>query len=163
MRFEYILLLILSVFPLIYKLWYWQHIFKLQSNNIWSFIKFLVTKEGRESVFHFWTSLELPIFVLSFGPIFNPPFEYFFYSIFFYFLVFYNIFVLWKIFRKKIFLPEKNIILLITLTLIWLLFSLPIFFQLSIYLYITSILLFIPLWVSISIIFNKHILSHIHT
>jgi hypothetical protein len=150
MRFEYILLVILSVFPLIYKLWYWQSIFQQQWNSILHFSKFFLTKEGRESVFHFWTALELPIFILSFVPLFNHPFEYLFYSMFFYFLVIYNVFVLWKIFRKKINLPVKNLFLCLVLSFVWIFFILLLVYPLSIYAYIASTLLFIPILLIIS-------------
>lgn len=163
MRFEYILLLILSVFPLIYKLWYWQHIFKLHSYNMRDFLNFLPTKQGRESMFHFWTSLEFPIFILAFVPLIDKPFEYFFYSIFFYFLVLYNIFVLGKILRKKIYLPEKNALSYIIFSIIIFLFSLPILFPLSIYLYISSVLLWIPvLWI-MALLIIKYVLPWLQT
>jgi len=150
MRFEYILLLILSIFPLIYKLWYWQRVFLEYENNIRQFIYFLTSKQGRKQCSHFWTLLEIPIFLLAIVPIFNAPFEYFYYSILFYFLIIYNIFVLWKICRKKIYLPIKNIFLIQILSVIWVIFIIPVFFPVSIYLYITSILLCIPLYIIVT-------------
>ena len=150
MRFEYILLLILSVFPLIYKLWYWQTVFDEYSNSIRNFSSYFITKQGRENCSHFWTLLELPIFFFAFLPLFYTPFEYLYYSIFFYFLVIYNIFVLGKILRKKIYLPQRNIFLCITFLIIWAFFIVPIIFPLSIYIYISSVLLLIPLILVIS-------------
>ncbi len=155
MRFEYILLLMLTVFPLIYKLGYWQAVFTEKDSNIRDFISYIMSKQGRESLFHFWTLLEFPIFIVCLVPFFDPNFEYLFYPMFFYFLVFYNVFVLGKIFRKKIHLPNASWISYLTIFLVLLEYISPTLYPISIYVTIMSTLLFIPLY----IIFSSFILT----
>jgi len=102
MRFEYVFLIWLSILPIIYKLAYWQISMKETDYKIFS------TKQGRERLFHFWFFLELPFFLLAFVPFIQDAFEILLYGLFFYFLILYNIFVVWKIVRKKINFPVIN-------------------------------------------------------
>lgn len=150
MRFEYILLLMLTVFPLIYKLGYWQAVLAEKNSNIREFFSYIISKQGRESLFHFWTLLEFPILVVCFIPFFDPNFEYLFYPMFFYFLVFYNVFVLGKIFRKKIHLPNTSRLSYLTIFLVLLEYISPILYPISIYVTIMATLLFIPLYIMFS-------------
>lgn len=150
MRFEYILLLMLTVFPLIYKLGYWQAVFVEKNSNIRDLISYIISKQGRESLFHFWTLLEFPVFIICIVPFFDPNFEYLFYPMFFYFLVFYNVFVLGKMFRRKIFLPSFSKLSYFTIFLVLLEYISPIFYPMSIYVTIMSTLLFIPLYIMFS-------------
>lgn len=114
MRFEYILLICVFILPIIYKLWYWGSIFEQTDYSLSKFWKYIKSKQGSESLLHFWIFLEIPILCLSIVPLFNPPFEIFLYNIMLYFGLLYNIFVLGKIFRKKMNFPTINTILLIT-------------------------------------------------
>lgn len=117
MRFEYILLICVFILPIIYKLWYWQDIFEQNDYNLSKFWKYIRSKQGNESLLHFWIFLEIPILCLSIVPLFNPPFEIFLYNIMLYFGLLYNIFVLGKIFRKKMIFPRVNNIFIFTVLL----------------------------------------------
>jgi len=145
MRVEYIFLLILSLLPLIYKIWYWQQIFLEQKKWDIDFWKYLLRKQGRASYTHFWTMLEFLIMLAWILPIIDKNFEYLWYPMFFYFLIIYNIYVLWKILRKKIFLPQADIMFLCITLLSMILLSLSIVFSQSIYFLISMTLLFIPI------------------
>ena len=146
MRFEYILLIMLTVFPLIYKLGYWQAIFSQQNYSIRNFTGYLLSQQGRESLFHFWTLLEFPVFLVCFVPFFDPNFEYLFYPMFFYFLVFYNVFVLWKLFRKKMHVPKLDVLTIVVVFFVILEYIGPIIYPISIYITIMSTLLFVPVY-----------------
>lgn len=150
MRMEYIFLVILTILPLLYKIWYWQYIFYKHKNKVQTFRIYLLSKQGRESCFHFWTLVEFPILLAWILPLIDSNFEYLWYPMFFYFMLIYNIYVLWKLLRKKIYLPIKDIFLVQILWVIWVWFLIPIIFPVSIYLYITSVLLCIPFFIIIS-------------
>jgi len=122
MRFEYLFLLLLSILPLVYKLWYWDDILQ----GLWweksSFRGYIFSKKWRGELSHFWVSLELPIFLASFLHIFHPPFEIFMYNILFYILLLYNIFVIGKILRKNFSFPRLNVFIckvLLIQALLW--------------------------------------------
>jgi len=145
MRFEYILLLILSFLPIMYKIWYWEAIFRQQGFDIKKTFKYLKSKEGREYVFHFWLSLE--IFFASFSLFYFMPLEILLFNAFFYLLLLYNVFVLWKILRGNI---EHISLSFINIWVIWctlfnLLWSI-LYDSRLIYLSISSILIFTPLY-----------------
>lgn len=97
MQFEYILLLIISFFPLYYKFAYWGEIFS-REKSIQSYLRL---KTFREDYYHFMLYLEIPLFLASFSIFYNPLLEIFLFNMVFYFLLLYNIFVFWKIFRRK--------------------------------------------------------------
>jgi len=158
MRFEYVLLLLLSIFPLIYKLWYWQQVFVEQWKSISQFYSYLISKQAKNSYTHFWTILEIPVLLVCIIPILDPPFEYLFYSMFFYFLILYNIFIFWKIWRKKIHLPNKNIFSLILWLIISMTLMIPIIYPITIYLFISWALLSIPIY----IIVTQYIISQVY-
>lgn len=152
MRFEYILLICVFILPIIYKLWYWQSIFMSQNNDIKEFSSFIKSKQGNDSILHFWIFLEIPILCLSIVPLFNAPFEIFLYSIMFYFALLYNIFVIWKILRKKILYPKVNRILLLTVLVIlcdWILsFLIDVKY---LYVFLASLLLFMPIYLLVTL------------
>lgn len=158
MRFEYILLLILSMLPILYKLWYWDAVFRENNNSIQKTLHFLKTQEGREKLFHFWSILELPLFLLSFVVFIDEPFEILLFPAFFYLLLLYNVFVIGKILRKNLEYPS---ITLYTSFIVWcILLSMSISIYLNnnlVYTAISHLLLFIPLY----FIFVIHILQKI--
>lgn len=147
MRFEYILLLILSLLPLIYKLGYWETIFKECHYSLSELRVYLGTTEWKEKLFHFWTALEIPLFIVSFSVFISAPFEILLFNAFFYLLLLYNVFVVGKIFRKNIQYPHCSLLTLWVLLCILIdnilgLIISPLF----IYLSISSILLCMPLY-----------------
>lgn len=152
MRFEYVLLICAFVLPTIYKIWLWQNIFDSRSNEVRKIWKFLKSKQGSDALLHFWIFLELPLFALCIVPFFNPPFEIFLFSIMFYFALLYNIFVIWKILRKKILYPKVNRILLLTVLVIlcdWILsFLIDVKY---LYVFLASLLLFMPIYLLVTL------------
>lgn len=152
MRFEYILLFLLSILPIIYKLWYWEDVFRKNNFSLQWTLRFLKTKEGREYLFHFWTLLELPLFLISFLVLISSPFEILLFNAFFYLLILYNIFVVWKILRKSLIFPSKSLIIFSVLSLILIdtVFSILIN-PLLVYVSLSWIFIFIPLYFMICI------------
>lgn len=159
MRFEYILLIILFTLPVMYKLSLWASIFESQNYDFKKFYTYLKTRQGREQIFHFWILLELPIFIVSFIPFFSAPLEILLFSIMFYFAILYNIFVVWKILRKKIIIPKYHFILFLVFLLIfidgvfWILL-----YEKYVYTYVSWLLLFMPVYF-IAAIWTKNICS----
>lgn len=141
MQFEYILLLIISFFPLYYKFAYWGEIFS-REKNIQSYLRL---KTFREDYYHFMLYLEIPLFLASFSIFYNPLLEIFLFNMVFYFLLLYNIFVFWKILRRKFPKPKKQALFLpgVLLVLTWVLLS---FLHKWVYFFILGSLLFMPLY-----------------
>ncbi len=102
MRFEYILLLILSILPLLYKVCFWGVIFERSEYSVKQFMQSLRNKEQRRAYHHFWNVIELPLLLFSLSVFYFAPFEILVYNFCFYMLILYNIFVLGKIFRKRL-------------------------------------------------------------
>ncbi len=143
MRFEYIFLVILSTLPISYKIAYWQRAIKDIHGKVFT------SQQGREYVFHFWFFLELPFFAFSILPFISAPFEILLYGMFFYFLILYNIFVIWKILRRKMSFPLGDTFLWCISCIILLKSALVVFFPMSIYLVIWGILVCMPLYFSL--------------
>jgi len=156
MRFEYILLLILSVLPIVYKLWYWDSIFRKQNYSIKEFFQYIKTREWRDRLLHFWTILEIPIFLISFIIFINEPFEILLFNAFFYLLLLYNIFVIGKIVRKNIDYPRISILIFGVLgcTIFDLIVSMYMSY-IFIYTIISGVLLFMPVYFIASLFLLK--------
>ena len=105
MLIDYVLLLILTFLPIYYIYSFWLNILESEEYNLNLFKEVLKSKEWKNVIFNFWFLLEISILFLSSLLIINPPFEVIYYNMFFYFLILENIFVLWKIFRKKLLKP----------------------------------------------------------
>lgn len=157
MLFEYILLACVFILPTIYKLWYWQSILASEDNDVKKFCNYLKTKQGSESILHFWILLEIPIFILSIIPLFNAPFEFFLYNVMLYFGFLYNIFVIGKILRKKMISPKVNTILIFTICLL-ILDGVASFLlnEKYLYIYLSWALLFMPLYFVVVIFVHKY-------
>lgn len=160
MPLEYLLLIIVSYFPLLYKLVLWGNIFEVQEYSIKRFLNYISSKQWREEFKRFWIFLEIPLFILTLSIFVNPLFEVFIYNIVFYFFVLYNIFVLWKIFRWRFVFPKNKIILFMSwCLLIWdWLFSM-LLDQKYIYMFLLWALLFMPLYFIATIFIRKAFLK----
>jgi len=153
MRIEYILLLILSVLPVMYKIGYWEYIFRRNKFSIRDTITFLKTKQGREYLFHFWMSLEIPLFFASFSIFYFTPLEILLFNAFFYLLILYNVFVIGKIIRKNIEYPSFSFInagvtMCIFCSILWAVFL----DQRFLYLAVSGALLYMPCYFMIVIL-----------
>lgn len=101
---------------------------------------------------NFWLYIEVPLFIMSIGVFFDPLLQIIIFPIMYYFLIFFNIFVIGKIFRKK--MPKVKFSIYTRLpTFIYctIIISIYIFFFLNFhywhYIFITTIwlMLFVPL------------------
>lgn len=101
MRFEYFLLLLLSVLPLLYKVYFWGSVFEGEKYSVRNFFMSFTDAKKREKYHHFWNYIEIPLLLFSLSIFYYAPLEVFVFSFSFYTLGLYNIFMLGKIFRKR--------------------------------------------------------------
>ena len=118
MFFDYLLLIILAITPLYYRYNLYIYIIESKSYNLRFFKNFLKSNDWKNLLYNHWFILEIFIWLLSILMIFNPPFEVIYYNIFFYFLILENIYVLWKIVRKKILKPSHNFVNILSFIII---------------------------------------------
>ena len=156
--FDYIELFILAFLPMLYKLLFWLYTIQLKEYRWDRFKEYLLTNQGKTALFSVFSIVEFVLFIVSaliWIPYFikTPYLVTFwgtFYHIFFWFLVIENIFVLWKLFRKRILKPKltSRIIILILLFIIWWGLDLYFFYKWNLwnftYLYILAVYLFMP-------------------
>ena len=157
-----------SFLPLLYKLFFWLYTIQLKEYRLDRFDEYLRTKQWKSAFFNIFFIVEV-ILIIYYGFIWwfflwgNPYYIAFWgigYNIMFYYLVILNIFVLWKIFRKKILMPKftSRLIILLFLFIVWTILDLYLFYRFNlwdfIYLYILWTFLLMPL-----IIFFYNMLS----
>lgn len=148
---EYVLMFLVLILPLYYKYNFWLYLIQLKDYRWDRFKDFFHTPQWKQALFNIWFFIELPLFLLSFYVFFNSSFEIIFFNQLFYFLIIQNIFVIWKILRKKILKPKKTfraiiilllLIITITGTTSYILYN---NFFIFIYSYFLWLLLFTPL------------------
>lgn len=93
---QYYPIFIVLVFPLIYKILYWNQAFA-QKDNQQSFRVFF-----KEKSYSFWIFMDIALAAWALLVFINPLYEVFLYNIYFYYFLLYNIFVFGKIFRRRI-------------------------------------------------------------
>jgi len=157
--FDYILLFILAFLPMLYKLLFWLYTFQLKEYR-WDRLKeYLETKQWKNALFNVFSVVEIILFIYFLAiwylplsnNIYSTAFWWLSYKIIFYYLIFLNIFVLWKIFRKRILKPKFTVrlIILLILFIIWWSIDLYFFYKWNLwnftYLYILGIFLFMPI------------------
>jgi len=156
--FDYIELFILWFLPLVYKIFFWLYTIQLKEYRWDRFKEYLTTKQWKQALFSIFSIVELILFIISiliWIPYFIKIsylviFWWTFYWIFIGFLFIENIFVIWKIFRKRIIRPKITIRLLILLSLfiIWWGIDLYFFYKWNIwnftYIYILSVFILMP-------------------
>ncbi|MDQ7009116.1 MAG: UDP-N-acetylmuramoyl-tripeptide--D-alanyl-D-alanine ligase [Candidatus Gracilibacteria bacterium] len=156
--FDYILLFILALLPLFYKLSFWLYTIQLKEYRFDRFKEYIFTKQGKSALFNIFFILELFLLVyylmiwgIYFSEnVYNIAFWGIGYNIMFYYLVILNIFVIGKIFRKRILKPKftGRLILLLSLFIILGGFELYYFIKLNlfnyVYIYILSVFLLMP-------------------
>jgi len=151
MTFEYIFFLLITILPVFYKLTFWLYLIQLKEYRIDRFREYIWTPQWKRALLNFWFFIELPLFIWSFSLLLDKNFEIIVFPIVFYFLVFYNIFVLGKIFRKRLLTPKKTsrLLLLTALSLLavigWFYCILSSEFSYLIYIYVLALLLCFPL------------------
>lgn len=146
MSFDYIMLLLVSFLPILYKLLFWLYVFQLKDYRIDRLRDYFSTSQWKNAIFNFWFLIEIPVFILSFTYLIYSPLEYILFNLVFYFLLLQNIFVLWKVFRKRIFKPKLTSRLLLLISVYVLLLSIIYNFIWNyIYVFIMLCLVFTPL------------------
>ncbi len=155
--FDYVLLFILALLPFIYKLLFWLYTIQLKEYRWDRFKEYLFTKQGKNAIFNVFSILEaiLIIFLIwitiyhNFQTPYGIVFFWVFYQIFFWYLIILNIFVIWKILRKRILMPVLTSRMLFLLSIFTLLLSLDLYFfyylNLFNYTYFYILILFILL------------------
>ena len=158
MTFETILFILVFILPVYYKYSFWLYTIQLKEYRWDRFREYICTPQWKKAVFNFWFFIEVPLLIATLTIYIDKAFEFFIYSPVFYFLVFYNIFVIWKLKRKKFIKPKITWRLLITILFLLLWFLLDLYFiffnwynlsifwyyDIIIYSYIMWILLFSP-------------------
>ena len=159
MLIDYLILLILVFLPIYYRYSLWLYCLESVEYDVNSFFDILKTTEWKNVIFNFWFFIEIILLIFTIFLIINPPFEIIYYNIFFYFLILQNIFVLWKIFRKKMLIGTMQKTNLITILLLLFFFCLGLFvinyiqiWQI-LYPYLILTLLFSPILSSLIIFF----------
>ena len=118
------IIILLSVLPILYKLFFWVHVIQLKEYRWNRFKEYLTTKQWKKAIFNFFLLPEIIVFLIAlwaFLDLINK--NYLLYSLIFLLWV-ENLYVLYKIIKKQVFYPEKtwrSIILLwiIFLDLLW--------------------------------------------
>ena len=134
MTLELIMLLGLTILPIFYKLNLWLHLFEKKN---------FLSPWSKKKLFSFWFPIELLLFVLSLSLSFDKNLEIIFFPIVFYFLCFYNIFVLWKIFRKRLEKTTNSQYIYIWIVLYFIEISCIIYFLQNKFLYSYILLIFL--------------------
>lgn len=162
----HIILLILSILPFFYKFSFWLYTIQLKEYRWDRFKEYLSTPQWKSAIQNFWFVLEVPLFILTILILLRPDLFLWIVSlIMFYFLVFQNIFVLWKIFRKRVFFPKltSRMSMLIVCILAWLsldVYFLSVYFPILTYTYIMLVLLTTPLIIFICNAIISPIVNH---
>ena len=156
---DYIELFVLAFLPLAYKLFFWLYTIQLKEYRWDRFNEYLSTKQWKSALFNVFFVIEF-ILVICAGFIWgiylsgNPYYIVFwgvFYHIFFCYLVILNIFVIWKILRKRILRPKMTwrLAILWLLFIIWWSIDLYCFYKFNLfdytYLYILLVFTLMPL------------------
>jgi len=148
---EHYLLLILAILPLFYKYAFWFYTIQLKDYRWDRFKEYLFTPQWNSALVNIWTVIELPLLLVSFIVFINSPFEIIIYNVLFVFLLIQNLFVIRKIFSKRILAPKITWRLLLTLLVLLLWFYWDLYYIITrelwnhIYSYILSIYLFAPI------------------
>ena len=151
LTFEQILLILALILPIVYKYSFWFYTIQLKEYRWDRFREYILSPQWKRAIFNFWFFIELPLFIVSFSVFFDKWLELILFPVIFWFLVIYNIFVIWKIKRKKILVPKLTSRMVITLSLFIIWWSIDLYFMLfggywsSIYIYIIWSLLFAPI------------------
>jgi len=166
--FDYVELFILALLPLLYKLFFWLYTIQLKEYRLDRFNEYLRTKQWKSALFNIFFVVEIILLVyysaiwwlyLLEMPI-HIAFWWVGYHIMFYYLIILNIFVIWKILRKRLLKPKftSRLIILLLLFIIWGTIDLCLFYKFNLwnftYLYILLVFLTMPL-----IIFFYNLLS----
>jgi len=166
--FDYIIIFILALLPLLYKLFFWLYTIQLKEYRLDRFKEYLGTKQWKSALFNIFFIVEF-ILIIYYSAIWllyllkmpiHIAFWWIWYHIMFYYLVILNIFVIWKIIRKRILKPKftSRLIILLALFIIWWSLDLYLFYKFNLwnftYLYVLSVFILMP-----AIIFFYNLLS----
>jgi len=164
---NYILLILVITLPITYKYLFWLYTIQLKEYRWDRFKEYILTPQGKSAIFNFWFFIELPLLLITITIFFDKNFEIIIYPIIFYFFLIQNIFVIWKIFRKKIIKPKLTGRLILTIFIILFLISLDVYhifsynFYQIIYAYIILMWILAPIVIFISIIISSPLVKYL--
>jgi UDP-N-acetylmuramoyl-tripeptide--D-alanyl-D-alanine ligase len=167
MVFEYYLLLILAILPILYKYSFWFYVVQLKEYRWDRFKEYLNTNQWKSALINIWSLIELPLFLMWFIVLFNSPFKIINFNILFYFLIIYNLFVIWKIVRKKLIKPKitARLLVIISLFLLWwtidLYYIMFWWYQDYIFIYIPFVLFFSPIIIFFYVLISLPLVNHL--
>ncbi len=156
--FDYALLVVLAFLPILYRLFFWLYVIQLKEYRWDRFKEYISTKQGKSALFNIFFVIELILLIfylfiwwiyLSWN-IYYIAFWGIAYQMMFYYLILLNIFVIWKIFRKKLLKPKitGRLLVLFSIIFTWITINLYWIYIFNlwnyIYLYILSIFLLMP-------------------
>ena len=142
------IIVLFSILPILYKLFFWVYVIQLKEYRWDRFKEYLTTKQWKKAIFNFFLLPEIIVFFIALWTFVNVINQ----AILVYSIILLlwieNLYVLYKIIKKKLIFPEKtwrSIILLwiISLDLIWG-FIFFYFLENSLYLFISVILSIFP-------------------
>ena len=145
------IMILLSVLPILYKLFFWVYVVQLKEYRWDRFKEYLNTKQWKKAIFNFFLLPEIIVFLIALWAFFNFVNQ----NILVYFLILLlwieNLYVLYKTIKKKLIFPKKtwrSIILLwmIFLDLLWG-FILFYFYENILYIFIPIIFALFPWYV----------------
>ncbi len=157
-KIDYIVLFILAFLPLLYKLFFWLYTIQLKEYRFDRFKEYLYTKQWKQALFNVFFIVELILlfyyiwvyFLVYTKNIYAIAFLGVWYNIFFYYLLFLNLFVIWKIVRKRILKPKitTRLLILLFLFIFWIVIDLFLFEKFNLwtfsFLYILFTFLLMP-------------------
>ena len=157
----HIILLILALFPIIYKVSFWLYTIQLKEYRWDRFKEYLTTAQWKKAMVNFFSIWEIPLLFMTFLILIKPLFfEGIVTYVMFYFLLIYSIFVLGKVFRKGILHPKltsRMIILIITI-LIWFWFDI-FFLTTGLYIWTYTYIMFVLIFTPVLIFFCNFLIS----
>ncbi len=139
-----ILLITLFILPFFYKTFFWLYTIQLKDYRWDRFREYIFTPQWKRALFNFWFLIETPILLFTLLIYSNYNLEWVIFKMLFYLFILENIFVIGKIFRKKVFAPtfttRTNLILITLLIIVWFIiyfsFFYPIFYFLILFTFV---------------------------
>ena len=158
---DYILLFILGFLPLLNKISFWLYTIQLKEYRWDRFREYLSSKQWKSALFNIFFVIEFILIIFTLfllylyftNNAYTSAFYGLFYQMFFWFLIIENIFVIWKILRKRILKPKitTRLIILSLFIIIWLSIDFYYFCSWNLwnytYIYILWVFLLVPVMI----------------
>ena len=158
---EYYILISLSIIPFIYKYLFWIFVIQLKEYRLDRFFDYIKTPQWIKAIFQFLFFIDAIILILFSVFLLNTWFEKYFQIILFILLWVENLFIFWRIIKKRLFKPK--ITWRLALTLIIILFIIFAFFILikNIYIFLLTNFIFSPVIILLAIFISSPIITYL--